>query len=66
MVRDFSPNNYFTWAPMQEGAYDVRVTVKESYQALQTTSAVVSYTVNSRVTGSEAVISPTANPLVAL
>jgi hypothetical protein len=66
VVRDFSPSNSFTWAPMQEGDYDVRVTVKEGYQAVQTTSAVVDYGVNSRVTGSQAVITPTSNPLVAL
>jgi 3-phytase/alkaline phosphatase D len=66
VVRDFSPSNSFTWAPMQEGDYDVQVTVKEGCQAVQTTSFAVHYGVNSRVTGSEAVISPTANPLVAL
>jgi hypothetical protein len=66
VVRDFSPSNHFTWAPMQEGAYDVRVTVKESYQAVETASAVVHDRVNSRVTGPEAVVSPTPNPLVAL
>jgi arylsulfate sulfotransferase len=66
VVRDFNPTNSFAWAPMQEGDYDIRVTVKEGHQTVQTTSALVHYGVNSRVTGSEAVISPTANPLVAL
>ena len=66
MVRDFSPANAFAWTPMQEGTYDIQVTVKDGYQATETTSAVVADEVASRVTGSQAVITPTANPLVAL
>jgi hypothetical protein len=66
VVRDFSPANAFTWTPMQEGAYDIKVAVKDSYQATETTSAVVADTVASRVAGSQAVVSTTANPLVAL
>src|SRR6266566_3640105 len=66
VVRDFSPANAFAWTPMQEGAYDIEVAVKDGYQATQTTSAVVADAVASRVTGSEAVITPTLNPLVAL
>jgi len=27
IVRDFSPVNTFAWTPMQEGAYDIEVTV---------------------------------------
>src|SRR5262245_13725402 len=38
VVRDFSPTNTFTWTPMQEGSYDVKVTVKDGYQATETTS----------------------------
>src|SRR5882724_800121 len=66
VVRDFSPANTFAWTPMQEGAYDIEVTVKDGYQATETTSAVMADAVASRVTGSEAVITPTLNPLVAL
>src|SRR4051794_6896479 len=66
VVRDFSPTNAFAWTPMQEGAYDIEVTVKDGYQATETTSAVAIDAVASRVTGSEAVITPTLNPLVAL
>jgi hypothetical protein len=66
VVRDFSPSNAFAWTPMQEGAYDIEVTVKDGYQASETTSAVAVDAVASRVTGSEAVITPTLNPLVAL
>src|SRR5947208_5415511 len=66
VVRDFSTTNVFAWTPMQEGAYDIEVTVKDGYQATETTSAVVADAVASRVTGSEAVITPTLNPLVAL
>jgi hypothetical protein len=66
VVRDFSPTNSFAWTPMQEGAYDIEVTVKDSYQATKTTSAVVADDVASRVSGSQPVITPTLNPLVAL
>src|SRR5206468_7197000 len=66
VVRDFSPANTFAWTPMQEGSYDIEVTVKDGYQATETTSAVVSDAVASRVSGSEAVVTPTLNPLVAL
>ena len=66
VVRDFSPANTFTWTPMQEGTYDIEVTAKDGYGATETTSTVVTDDVTSRVTGSEAVVTPTANPLVAL
>src|SRR5437868_2131143 len=66
VVRDFSPTNAFAWTPMQEGAYDIEVTVKDGYQATETTTAVVADVVASRVSGSQAVVTPTLNPLVAL
>src|SRR5262245_47215996 len=66
VARDFSPANMFTWTPMQEGTYDIEVTVKDGYGAAETTSAVVTDAVASRVTGSEAVVTPTLNPLVAM
>jgi arylsulfate sulfotransferase len=66
VVRDFSPASAFAWTPMQEGTYDIEVTVKDGYQGTETTSAVAADAVASRVTGSDAVITPTLNPLVAL
>jgi arylsulfate sulfotransferase len=66
VVRDFSPDNTFTWAPMQEGTYNIEVTAKHGFQGTDTFSAVVSDAVNPRVTGPDAVITPTSNPLVAL
>jgi arylsulfate sulfotransferase len=66
VVRDFSRDNTFTWAPMQEGSYTITVTVKDGFAGTDTESAHVSDLVNSRVTGSQAVITPTLNPLVAL
>ena len=66
VARDFSPANSFAWTPTQEGRYDIKVTVKDGYQATETTSAVVADEVASRVTGSQAVVTPTLNPLVAL
>ncbi len=66
VVRDFSPDNHFTWAPMQEGNYRIEVTVKDGFDAQDTQSAVVVDEVDSRISGDQAAITPTANPLVAL
>src|SRR5262249_19847673 len=66
VVRDFSPANAFTWTPMREGSYDIKIAVKDGYQTAETTSAVAAEAVGSRVAGSQAVVTPTLNPLVAL
>ena len=66
MVQDFSLSNSFTWNPMQEGTYDIQVIVKDSFTATTGESATTSYTAESRVNGTTAVISPMSNPLVAL
>ena len=66
VLRDFSPANAFPWTPMQEGAYDIKVTVKDGYQAAEITSAVATDDVASQLSGSQAVVTPTSNPLVAL
>jgi PKD repeat protein len=66
VVSDFSSRNTFTWDPMQEGNYEFQVVVKDGFAAQSTEDAVASYPVNSRVTGSAAVITATTNPLVAL
>ena len=66
MVRDFSLDNSFAWAPMQEGDYEVRAKVKNGFDSVQAESRLVSVRVTSRVTGEDAVVTPTQNPLVAL
>src|SRR6266850_3111273 len=66
IVRDFSPGNTFVWSPQQEGPYQIMVRVKDGFDATDATSAVVPATANSRVTGTEAVVTPTLNPLVAM
>jgi hypothetical protein len=66
VVRDFSFDDHFTWAPMEEGTYRIKVTVKDGFDAMDAQSAVVNDKVDSRVKGADAVISPTSNPLVAL
>jgi arylsulfate sulfotransferase len=66
VVRDFGPTSSFTWNPMQEGNYDIQVTVKNNYTAKSGESAVATYTAQTRTVGSDAVISPMSNPLVAL
>src|SRR5258708_33508418 len=64
VVRDFSPASAFAWTPMQEGAYDIEVTVKDGYQATETSSAVVADAIDSRVAGPQAVITPPPTPPV--
>ncbi len=66
MVRDFSLDKSFAWAPMEEGVYEVSVKVKDGFDGVMATSTVVSDMVSSRVTGENAVVTPTLNPLVAL
>jgi hypothetical protein len=66
VVRDFSLDNGFTWTPMEEGTYDIHVIAKRGFNGTDTESADALDVVNSRVAGSQAVITPTLNPLVAL
>ncbi len=66
VLRDFSPTASFTWTPMREGGYDIEVTVKDGYSAAETASSAAVVAVGSRVTGPQAVVTPTLNPLVAL
>src|ERR1700682_280912 len=54
MARDFSLANTLAWGPLQEGSYAVMVTVKSSFNAADSTSAVVSDEINSLVTGDQA------------
>ncbi len=65
VVRDFYTFNTFPWTPSQsEGIYDVEVVVRSSTGATGSTRDV--FSVTSRVTGSEPVVSRTSHPLVAL
>ena len=66
MVRDFSLDKSVVWAPMEEGAYEVNVNVKDGFDGVTATSTVVMDVVSSRVIGVDAVVTPTLNPLVAL
>ncbi len=66
VVQDFSLSNRFTWNPMQQGTYQIRVDVKTGFGARKSQSATVTYTAQTRVAGNSAVVSPMANPLVAL
>lgn len=66
VLRDFSPVPSFTWAPLQEDAYTMQVTAKDGFTSTGTVQAATAFTINSRLTGNSAVVSATANPLVAL
>ena len=66
VVQDFNNVDSFTWNPMQQGTYDIRVVVKNGYRSSKIESTSATYTAQSRVVGNSAVVSPMANPLVAL
>jgi arylsulfate sulfotransferase len=66
VVRDFSATTTFTWAPLHEGTYILQITAKDGYSATATQQTETSFLIHSRVTGKDAVVSRTANPLVAL
>ena len=66
VVRDFGLSHSFTWNPMQEGTYEIRVDVKSGFSAPKSESASATYTAQTRVVGDGAVVSRMANPLVAL
>ena len=66
VVRDFDSSAGFTYDPLEEGSYDIRVTVKDGYASVAGESVSASATPESRVTGTTAVVNPTSNPLVAL
>ncbi len=66
VVRDFSPTSSFTWNPLQEGTYHIQVVVKASYGASTADPGSAKYTAQTRIVGNSAVITPMANPLVAL
>ncbi len=66
VVSDYSRSNSFTWNPMQQGTYQIRVDVKIGFSARKSEFATATYTAQTRVAGNSAVVSPMANPLVAL
>lgn len=61
-----SPHRTVVWAPLEEGTYYVQVTAKTRYTATATVSTTATFTLSSRVTAGQPVISALANPLVAL
>lgn len=66
VVQDYSETTTMTWAPStSEGAYSVQV-IARNLTAGESTTAQQGYTITSRITGTAAVISATAHPLVAL
>ena len=66
ITRDFSLANTLKWEPLQEGSYSIMVTVKSSFDSQDLTSAVVPDEIRSLVTGDQAAVTATLNPLVAL
>jgi arylsulfate sulfotransferase len=66
VVRGFERASSFAWTPMQEGTYRLQATVKAGFAAGKSSDGTASFIVRSRITGKAAVVSGTANPLVAL
>ncbi len=66
IVRDYSLSPSFTWTPLHEGTYTIRVTAKDGFRATSSSSASGSFTITSRVSGQNSAVTPLANPLVAL
>ncbi|HWS90011.1 MAG TPA: aryl-sulfate sulfotransferase [Pyrinomonadaceae bacterium] len=66
VLRDFSASDSFEWTPSEhEGDFQILVKVRND-STLEVAQLTASYTVSPRVTGSDPVVSVTANPLVAL
>ena len=61
-----APAASFAWTPLQEGTYSVRASVKGGYAATTAKDAMATFVITARARGQRAVISSTANPLVAL
>ncbi len=66
VVRDFGLSKSFAWNPMQQGTYEIRVDVKTGFAARKSEFTIATYTAQTRVVGTSAVVSRMANPLVAL
>jgi arylsulfate sulfotransferase len=66
VIEDFSPSNQLNWTASQaEGTYQIEVTARDN-NTQATAVSTLAYRFVPAVTGSDPVISPTANPLVFL
>ena len=65
LLKDYYLLNFADWTPTEEGSYWIKVTAR-NWITGETAESVTGYWATSRVTGANPVISPTANPLVAL
>jgi arylsulfate sulfotransferase len=65
VIRDYGPLSTLPWTSLDEGTYEVELSVKEP-GGPEIGSAVSTFQLQSRVGGDQPVISPTSNPLVFL
>ncbi|MPZ19833.1 MAG: hypothetical protein GEV06_18250 [Luteitalea sp.] len=63
IVRDFQDVNAFSWTPLDEGVFSIRVVARAGLTRVE---RVAPFTIVSRTTGSRAVVTTTSHPLVAL
>jgi len=66
IARDFSRTPTFAWTPLYEGAYTIQADAKADYSTASARAATTAFAVAARVTGTSAVVTALANPLVAL
>jgi hypothetical protein len=65
MIRDYGPSSALDWTAIDEGAYEIEVSVRDrSSQEVATTSS--TFQLESRVRDGQAVANPTSHPLVFL
>ncbi len=65
VVRDFSPVSVLSWTPIEEGTFSIKVVAKPGWGSTTTTEAGASFTVLSRLTDSDPVVTGTDHPLIA-
>lgn len=65
MIRDYGPVSTLDWTSIDQGVYEIEVSVRDR-DGLETATTVTPFLLQSRVEGSQAVVSPTSHPLVFL
>ena len=64
-IRDYGPLSTLDWTAIDEGAYELELSVRDQ-SSLDVATTLTPFQLESRVSGGEAVISPTSHPLVFL
>jgi arylsulfate sulfotransferase len=65
MIRDYGPSKTLDWTSIDEGAYEIELSVRDR-GSLEVATTRSTFQLESRVRGDQAVVSPTSHPLVFL